>query len=95
LSKLADEFKKDGLIVLAVDAWDEGEEGLASYVKSEKLTHRILLEGSEVTEAYGSGSNVPVVLWIDRKGVVVDTEWGYDGAGSLEAKTRKLLARSK
>jgi len=68
---------------------------LALFAKSEKLKQRILLEGGEVTEKYGSGSNVPVVLWIDRNGVVVDTQWGYEGGESLEAKTRKLLARSK
>lgn len=83
---------KDGLSVLAVNVWDEPEDEVASFVKSEKLKQRFLLDGSEVAEQYGSGSNVPVVLWIDANGVVVDTLWGYEGAGALEAKTKKLLA---
>lgn len=93
MSRLAEEYGKNGLSVLAVDAWDEDQDEIASFVKSEKLIHRILLEGSEVAEQYGSGSNVPVVLWIDRNGVVVDTEWGFAGAASLEAKTQKLLSQ--
>ncbi len=95
MTKLAEKYKKDGLSVLAVEAWDVEEDELASFVKGEKLTHHFLLEGSEVTAQYGSGSNVPVVLWIDGNGVVVDTEWGFEGTASLESKTEALLARGK
>ena len=66
-----------------------------SEATKEKLKHRILLDGSETAERYGQGSNVPVVLWIDRAGVVVDTEWGFGGAATLERKTKKLLAGAK
>jgi len=93
LSEIAATHTKDGLSVLAINAWDEDEDQLASFVKENKLKQRVLLEGSETAERYGSGSNVPALLWIDRNGVVVATEWGFGGPDSLHSKTQALLAR--
>jgi len=75
-----------------VNAWDETEEELEAFAKTNGLSYPILIEGSEVTAKYGSGSSVPVVMWINRDGVIVDTEWGFGGPDTLREKTRKLLA---
>lgn len=81
--------------MLAINSWDEDRETLIQFATKEKLKHRILLDGSETAEKYGLGRNIPVVLWIDRAGIVVDTEWGFGGAATLERKTKKLLAVGK
>ncbi len=54
----------------------------------------MLLDGRAVGALYGV-TDIPTLLWIDPAGTVVDTELGFHGAGSLERKTKRLLARSK
>ncbi len=91
MSQLAEAHARDGLVVLAVNAWDEPKEQLKRYAEKEKLAHRILLQGGSVAEAYGV-SAVPVTLWINGNGTVVDSKSGFDGAEEVRQKTRKLLA---
>lgn len=90
MSRLAEAHVRDGLVVLAVNAWDESKEQLKRYAEKEKLAHRILLQGSTVADAYHV-SAVPVTLWINREGMVVDSKSGFDGAEEVRQKTRKLL----
>ena len=89
---MVEKYGKDGLVVLAVNAWDEEEELLRKFVGENKLNQRVLLEGGETADRYLLGGSVPALLWINREGIVVDTEWGFDSPGSLEAKTRGLLS---
>jgi hypothetical protein len=88
---LATAYKNKGLVVLAVNAWDEPEADVNAFVDQHKLTHRILLNGGNVARRYGV-KGVPAVLWIDRTGTVVDAELDFHGPKSLERKTERLLA---
>jgi len=90
LSQLAEEHAKEGLGVLAVNAWNDDPAVVKKFVKRGRLKQRVLLEGEAVAQAYGALS-VPTTLWIDRNGVVVDTESGFDAA-SLAAKTERLVS---
>lgn len=90
LSRVAEEHAKDGLVVLAVNAWDEPKDVLKRYAEKERLAQRILLDGGSVADSYGI-SSVPVTLWINRAGVVVDAELGFGGADAVREKTKKLL----
>ena len=90
LSQLAEEHAKEGLGVLAVNAWNDDPAIVKRFVKRGKLKQRVLLEGEAVAQAYGALS-VPMTLWIDRSGVVVDAESGFDAA-SLAAKTERLVS---
>jgi len=93
LSKIADEYKKDGLVVLAVNAWDEDKEILKQYVEQNKLNQRVLLNGGETCDRYGIVSrSVPTVFWVDRSGFIVDVDPGSGDVKSLENTTRKLVA---
>lgn len=92
LSKIAKQHADKGLVVLAPNAWNEDKGMLKRYVRKEKLKQRILLDGAEVFEAYG-GKSVPTVLFIDREGIVVDVEIGFDGGSKhLEEKAAALLS---
>ena len=77
-------------MVLGVNAWDEDPGTLREFADAKKLTHRILLDGSEVHARYGV-PGVPGVIWINRRGRVVDAALGFDGPETLERKTRQLL----
>ncbi len=90
LSKLAEEYKKDGLVVLAVNAWDEDKDILKQYVEQNKLNQRVLLNGGEVCDRYGiPDRSVPIVFWVDRSGLVVDVDSG--NVETLEGNTKKLV----
>ena len=91
---MANEHKKDGLVVLAVNAWDEDAELIKQYIEQNKYTHRVLLNGGEVSDRYGIPSrSVPTVFWIDTAGIIVDVDPGSGDAAKLESLTEKLLAK--
>ena len=92
MSDLSEQFKDEGLVVLAVSVWDEDKTDLVrSFVDEKRLKHRILLDGTKVHRQCGL-RGTPAVLWIDRHGVVTNAELTFHGPASLEAKTRELLA---
>jgi peroxiredoxin len=91
LSRLAEQYRDDGLVVLGVSAWDEPKSEVARFVRENRLKYRVLLNGKKVAQQYNL-LGVPTLFWIDRQGIVVDAEVGFDGPQELERKTRALLA---
>ena len=90
---MAEQYKKDGLVVLAVNAWDEDKEILRQYIEQNKFQQRVLLNGGEVSDRYGNPEkNVPTLVWIDRQGVVLDADLGSGNIKNLEKTTAKLVA---
>ena len=88
---MARKFGRDGLVVLAVNQWDEDRETLARFVADKKLEHRILLEGSSVGRDLYGVSGVPRSFWINAAGVIVDTNGDSTDPAVLERKTKKLV----
>ncbi|MBI4716229.1 MAG: TlpA family protein disulfide reductase [Planctomycetes bacterium] len=88
---MTEKYAKDGLVVLAVNSWDEPKRDLERFAKDKSLKQRILINGSEVAEKYHV-SRYPTSVWVNRQGVVVDCEIGSSDASTLEQKTKKLLA---
>ena len=91
MSELAKKYEKDGLVILAVNAWDEDKAILQKFAKDNQLRQRILLNGNGVAKEWGITS-VPVVVWIDRDGVIRDVEAGGGGPEGLEKRTKALIA---
>ena len=90
LSRITEQFRDKGLVVLAVNAWDESRETVRRFVTEKNLKQRVLLDGSSVHESYGL-AGIPVSVWIDRAGVVADVEFGYSGPTALERTTKRLI----
>jgi hypothetical protein len=88
---LAAKYAASGLVVLAINTWDEDERQLKKWAVSEQLKQRILVYGREVGELYGVGGAVPAAVWIDPAGKVVTTESGKIGQMRLEHHTKRLL----
>lgn len=84
-------FGKDGLVVLGVNVWDEEKSDIAAFVKEKKLKHRILLNGRSMAKTTYRIGGLPIVLFIDRKGVVVDVHTS-DDASTLKNKAAALLS---
>lgn len=91
MSRLAEEHADEGLVVLAINAWDEDEAILRRFARKENLKQRILLNGNAVYREYGK-PGLPFTVWIKPDGSVHDVELGFDDAKPLEAKTKELLS---
>lgn len=89
---MARKFGKDGLVVLAINQWDEDRDTLLRFVAEKKLEHRILLEGGAVGRDLYGVSGVPSNFWINREGVIVATNGDSTDPSLLERKTQKLVA---
>ncbi len=90
MSRLADKYKSDGLVVLAVNTWDEPKETLDAFVREKNLKYRILLNGRGVGNTYGV-TGVPTNVWINPQGIMVDAALDFKDPKKLEEKTKRLL----
>ena len=91
LTKLAEKYKDSGLVVLAVNVWNEPPAVIKRFVKKLKLKHQILLNGDAVfSKSYGL-RGVPHTFWIDREGKVFKVECGFDSPRKLQDSTEQLL----
>jgi len=97
LTRLDKKYRDQGLVVLAVNAWDEPAELVQNYVKSEKLTHRFLLNGHQVESDRYHFFETPTSCWIDHKGRVVNLHFGFDPGDevALARRAEELLAARK
>jgi thioredoxin-related protein len=91
---LAKTHENDGLVIVAVNAWNDSKKDIQGFVKRGKLKQLMLLKGAAVARMYKVKS-VPTTLWIDHTGKIVDTEIGFESAEDLKARTERLLALSK
>ena len=87
---MAETYADDGLVVLAVNAYDDPKTTVESIVKKNKFKQTMLLNGSGVSMLYNV-VGLPTTLWVNRKGMIVDFEEGFGGAASLKRKTRNLV----
>ena len=94
LSRITEQYKKDGLVVLAVNSRDEPAEEIAQYVHEHDLQQHILLNGRYVKETVYGMMGIPMLFWINRAGIVVNTQLDYDKARArkLDEYTQKLVS---
>ena len=93
LTQLDKKYKDQGLVVLAINAWDEPAELVRKYVESEKLTHRFLLNGHDVWRDRYHFFETPTTCWIDHKGRVINVHFGFDPGDevALARRAEELL----
>jgi hypothetical protein len=93
-SRWQERFGERGLVVLAVNGWDEPREQLAKYASEKSLKQRILLGGSEVAREKYAVRGYPTAFLIDREGRIAAREVGFAPAvaRSREAKIEELVA---
>ena len=94
MSRIAEQYKRDGLAVLAVNSRDESKDEIAKYVNEHKLQQRILLNGRDVKENIYGMKGIPMLFWINRAGIIVNTQLDYDEAHAktLDDYTQRLVS---
>lgn len=91
MSDLQKKYGPRGLVVLAVNAWDEDEGTVRRFVKSKHLTHTVLLMGERVFKTRYGGGGVPHAFLVDRKGVLSSSHPGFRPGD--ETELGKLIER--
>jgi hypothetical protein len=94
LSRITQRYEKDGLVVLAVNSRDEPAAEIAQYLDEHDLKLHVLLNGRHVKEHVYGMMGIPMLFWINRTGVVVNTRLGYDEADArkLDEYTQRLVS---
>ncbi len=93
LSKWQEQYEDDGLVVLAVNGYDEPKEVVRKFAKEKNLKQKFLVMGGEVArEKYGVRA-YPTSYFIDRSGVIADQHESFDPSWvpAQEAIVQELL----
>jgi hypothetical protein len=91
---MVEQYRNQGLVVLAVNAWNEEKDILKQYIEQNKFQQRVLLNGGSVSDRYGiPNKSVPTVFWIDRAGIVLEADLGSGNLERLERNTAKLVSQ--
>lgn len=95
LTALFEKHRESGLVIVAVNAYDESREVVENFARKEKLTHPIALSGSKVSEESYHVGAFPTAFWIDHEGKVVEYLVGFDPGDetTLEATAQRLLSQ--
>jgi peroxiredoxin len=94
LTALHERLGSQGLVVVAVNPWNEDRNLVQSYVAKEKLTHLFLLQGKAVFDDQYRLFEAPTSCWIDHRGRIVSINFGFDADESnrMIERASKLLA---
>jgi hypothetical protein len=87
------EYGPQGLKVLAVNAWDEPKAAVEKFMREQKLTHHILLDGGSVAGSKYNVAALPTTFWIHKDGTVVRQTSGGNGKDTkdMEAWIRGMI----
>jgi thiol-disulfide isomerase/thioredoxin len=92
LSQWQEKFAGDGLVVLAVNAYDESRAVVEKFVKEKELKQRVVLMGGTVAREKYFVDAFPTSFLLDREGKIVDRDVGFSPTVK-EKKIQGLLAK--
>jgi thiol-disulfide isomerase/thioredoxin len=97
LSALHDQYKKQGLAVVAVNGYDETKDVVAKYVRTTGLTHPIALMGGKIAKEKYTVASYPVTFLVNKAGEIVDYHLGFEPGDEkgLTATISRLLDELK
>lgn len=95
LIDLQNKYKDKGLVILGVsidDVKTTDNNKLAEFVKTKKINYIIMRADDKIISAtFGNNQpHIPLLKFIDKNGMVVDTHQGYE-AGAIEKKLTTYL----
>ena len=92
--ELQKQYGPEGLQILGVSVdEDTSTKELGDFAKDLNVNYPILLGKDEVENAYGGITVLPITIYIDRQGKVVDKIFGLKGRGEIEDSIKKALGK--
>jgi thiol-disulfide isomerase/thioredoxin len=96
--ELQEQYGPDGLQIVGVSMDDEGPQEVAKFAKTMGVDYPILVGKESQTDAvaslYGGVQFLPVSIYIDREGKIVDKIFGLKGRSEIEDAIKKALGTS-
>ncbi len=94
--ELQKQYGPSGLQILGINAdEDTSAAELAEFAKGLGVNYPVLLGKEEVEQAYGGIQFLPVTIYVDREGNVVDKVFGLKGRGEIEDDIKKALGQTR
>jgi peroxiredoxin len=92
---LQNKYGSQGLQVLGVAFDDDAStDELAKFSKDLGVNYPVLIGQEAVENAYGGVPVLPITLYIDRDGKIIDKVFGLKGKGEIEENIKKALGPS-
>ena len=92
LSRFSKRYRKDGLVVLAINADNFPKNRIVEFAETMNLDQHVMLMGEDVAAVKFNIIRWPSSVYIDRRGNIVDHDFGYASPQQMEAKIKKILA---
>jgi peroxiredoxin len=93
--ELQKQYGQDGLQIVGVSMDDDSPQDVAKFAKTMGVDYPILVGKESETDAvanlYGGVQFLPVSIYIDRQGKIVDKIFGLKGRGEIEDTIKKAL----
>jgi len=94
--ELQKKYGPEGLQILGISAdEDTSADELGKFAKGMGVNYPVLLGKEEVEQAYGGISFLPVTVYVDRDGKVVDKVFGLKGRAEIEDDIKKALGQGQ
>ena len=94
--ELQKQYGPDGLQILGINAdEDTSADELGKFAKGMGVNYPVLLGKEEVEQSYGGISFLPVTIYVDRDGNIVDKVFGLKGRGEIEDDIKLALGKKK
>jgi peroxiredoxin len=89
------QYGSDGLQIVGVSMGDDSNDEVAKFAKNMGVNYTILVgtdkQRESVADLYGGVQFLPVTVYIDRQGKVVDKIFGLKGRAEIEDSIKKTL----
>ena len=94
--ELQKQYGPDGLQILGISSdEDASNDDLSKFAKDLGVNYPILVGQEKVEQSYGGIQFLPVTVYIDREGKIVDKVFGLKGRGEIEDNIKKSLGQGK
>lgn len=90
LSRFSKQYRKDGLVVLAINADNFPKSRIVEFAEKLNLDQYVMLMGENVAGKFNI-IRWPSSVYIDRRGNIVDHDFGYASPQQMEAKIKTIL----
>ena len=90
--ELQKRYGPEGLQIVGISVDDDSSpEDVGKFANDPNVNYPILMGQDAVENAYGGIQFLPVTVYIDRQGKIVDKVFGLVGRGEIEGKIKKAL----
>ena len=103
LIELRQQYAADGFEILGISMDDvdskdaskraEEKQQIARAAARMRIPYPVLLDGGSLSATYGELDGLPVSLFVDRNGVIVDVQNGLTSKSEIEEKLRRALGK--